>query len=36
VIHDDRDSAGHVFTYDQVVDGRRGVTLTIHLREEPA
>jgi hypothetical protein len=29
VIHDDGPTSGHVFAYEQVVDGRRGVEITV-------
>ena len=32
VIHDDGPTSGHVFTYSQVKDGRRGVTVRARLR----
>lgn len=36
VIADDADVERHVFTYTQIVDGRRGVTIRVALVEEPA
>jgi hypothetical protein len=31
LLHQDGPRSGHTFTYDQVVDGRRGVEITVRL-----
>ena len=35
IIHDDGPTSGHRFTYSQVKDGRRGVTVRVRMRSEP-